>query len=311
MQVMRKNFSQYPLWVLIFLTLLATGTPVVAEKLPSLQQEAALFSLADLGPVDLSIKRAAVEVYVSPHPELYSFHRLLPQVWPQVQNFYARMGVILKMSQGQPKPGPLTPGKHLRLEALTHKEWLARTFKAFQVAPPFRLRFLAVCQDKYAFAHLHLAIIHLDYKRFQENVCSEEPGQAGNNLERLANLIIHELGHLFGLYHAHEFVNDPISDILPDGKTPNFMSHYLTHPGGLDFTDFQKRLVHSFLSGGKVYQQYRQVDFDPLRYLELIKLHNNYQEPSAKRSEYRTRSLAFGDNEDEDDEDDDDLRGDG
>ena len=64
------------------------------------------------------------------------------------------MGVILKMSQGQSKPGPLTPGKNLRLEALTHKAWIGRTFKAFQVAPPFRLRFLAVCQDKYAFAHL-------------------------------------------------------------------------------------------------------------------------------------------------------------
>ncbi len=291
---MRKNIFRRSFWGLVLLTLLGPGAPVQAGKMPSFQEEAALFSLADLGPVDLSIKRATVEVYVSPHPELNSFHRLFPQVWPRVQDFYARMGVILKMSQGQPQPGPLAPGKNLRLEALTHKAWIGRTFKAFQVAPPFRLRFLAVCQDKYAFAHLHLAIIHLDFKRFQEDVCSKRPGREADNLERLTNLIIHELGHLFGLYHAHEFVNDPISDFLPDGKTPNFMSHYLTHPGGLGFTNYQKRLVHSFLSGGKVYQQYRQVDYDPLRYLELLKLHNKYQEPPAKRSENRVRALALG-----------------
>jgi hypothetical protein len=40
--------------------------------------------------------------------------------------------------------------------------------------------------------------------------------------------------------------------------------------------------VHSYLSGGKVFQQYRYVNFDPLRYLELVKLHNNYQEPKGQ-----------------------------
>jgi hypothetical protein len=214
------------------------------------------------------------------------------------------MDVLLEMVPGKPEPGPLASGKRLRLEALTHKEWLGRTYKAFKVEPPFRLRFLAVCQDKYAFAHLHLSAIHLDFKRFQESVCGNRPGEAEQDVEKFTNLIIHELGHLFGLYHAHEFVNDLIPELLPDGKTPNFMSHYLTYPGGLGFVDFQKRLVHSFLSGGKVYQQYRQVDFDPLRYLELLKVHNNYQEPPPQKSEGRVRPLAFGDNEDEEDEED-------
>ena len=102
-----------------------------------------------------------------------------------------------------------------------------------------------------------------------------------NNPERLAHVIIHELGHLFGLYHAHEFINDPITEYLPDGKTPNFMSHYLGQPGQLGFVEFQRRLVHSYLGGEKVFKQYHQVDFDPLRYLELLKRHNNYQEPKS------------------------------
>jgi hypothetical protein len=263
---------------LLFLTLSVIGTRGrSAEPLPA-SKESSLFSMADLGPVDLSPKRVVVEVYASPHPDLSSFEVLFPQAWPLVQAFYTKMGVILEMLPGKSTPGALVPGKHLRLEALTHDEWLDRTFKAFQVEPPFRNRFLRVCQDKYAFAHLNLSTIHMDYKHIQKDIFSKRPRDAQNNPEKLANLIIHEMGHLFGLYHANEFVNDPIPEFLPDGKTPDFMSQNLAQPG-LGFVEFQKRLVHSYLSGGKVFEQYRYADFDPLRYLELLKRYNNYQEP--------------------------------
>lgn len=279
----KKIFSRLGVGLLFPAVLLAAAPLRSAETL-SYAQEAALFSLADLGQVDLTPKRVVVEIYASPNPELNSFQRLLPQAWSGVRNFYAQMGVLLDMVPGEPTPGKLEAGKRLRFEALTHKEWLAATFKAFQVAPPFRQRFLAVCQDKYAFAHLNLSTIHLDYRRFRDDICGAEPKQAKYSPERLANLIIHELGHLFGLYHAHEFTNDPVAEFLSDGKTPNFMSHYLVKPGGMGFVDFQKRLVHSFLSRGKVFQQYQQVDFDPLRYLELLKLHNRYQEPVSDKT---------------------------
>jgi hypothetical protein len=265
---------------LLFLTLSVIGTRVrSAEPLPP-SREAALFSLANLGPVDLTPKRVSVEVFASPHPQLSSFHLIFPQAWPHVQAFYAKMGVILEMLPGKAAPGDLAPGKHLRLEALTHDEWLDRTFRAFQVEPPFRSRFLRVCQDKYAFAHLNLSTIHMDFNHVQRDIFSKRPREAEYNPEKLANLIIHEMGHLFGLYHANEFVNDPVPETLPDGKTPDFMSQNLAQPS-LGFADFQKRLVHSYLSGGKVFQQYRYVDFDPLRYLELLKRYNSYQEPKS------------------------------
>jgi hypothetical protein len=263
---------------LIFLTLSVLGTRVRSAESPPPPKEAALFSLADLGPVDLSPKRVTLEIYASPKPELSSFHLFFPQAWPIVQSFYVKMGVILEMVPGKSAAGELAPGKRLRLEALTHEEWLDRTFQAFEVEPPFRSRFLRVCQDKYAFAHLNLSLIHMDYMHIQTDIFSKRPKEAHYNPERLANLIIHELGHLFGLYHANEFVNDPIPETLPDGKTPDFMSQNLAQPG-LGFVDFQKRLVHSYLSRGKVFQQYTYVDFDPLRYLELLKRYNNYQEP--------------------------------
>ncbi len=264
---------------LLFLSLSVMGAKVRSAEPQACSQEAALFSLADLSPLDLSTKHIVVEVYATPSPELNSFHRLFQEAWPSVVAFYEKMGIILDMVPGLPTPGNLAPAKHLRLEALTHEAWLDSTFKAFQVEPPFRRRFTAVCRDKYAFAHLNLSTIHLDFRHFEKDICSNGPKDAKYNPQKLANLMIHELGHLLGLYHANEFVNDPIPDFLPDGKTPDFMSQHLTQPQSLGFVEFQKRLAHSYLSGGKVFQQYRYVSFDPLRYLELVKLYNHYQEP--------------------------------
>ncbi len=283
-------------WLLVLILALSIAMPVRAEEadlnpeegsgLPP-QAEAALYTLNDPGPVDLSAKTVELEIYVAPQPELHPFLRLLPQVWPRVQGFYARLGVNLVQLPGQATPGELIPARRLRLEVLSRKEWLARSFRAFKVAPPFRFRFIKVCEGKFAYAHLPLSVIHFSYKRYQDALFSDEPGQEPHNARYLANLLIHELGHLMGLYHAHEFVNDPIPEYGPDGRTPNFMGHDLASKAELGFSDFQKLLVHSYLGQGKVFQQYRQVDFDPLRYLELIKRYNAYREPGSEtRSSY-------------------------
>jgi hypothetical protein len=75
--------------------------------------------------------------------------------------------------------------------------------------------------------------------------------------------------------------------------------------------DFQKRLVHSYLGGGKVFQQYRQVNFDALKYLELIKRYNGFQEspttksPKPGKISHRVTSdkiKTFDDDEDDDDD---------
>ncbi|OGP72428.1 MAG: hypothetical protein A2Y80_02900 [Deltaproteobacteria bacterium RBG_13_58_19] len=301
-----KNIRPGYFWLAFLLLGLALEVPVAAAADLSPTEEAALYSLADLGPVDLSPKTVQVEVFFSPAPEVRPFLRQWAWVWPKVQQFYARMGVNLVEVQNLGTPGPLAPAQRLRLEALSHTEWLARSFKAFKVDPPFRLRFLKVCENKYAFAHLPLSVVHISVKRFQEEVCSPEPGQERQNSQWLANLLIHELGHLLGLYHAHEFINDPIGEFLPDGKTPNFMSHNIACKGEMGFVEWQKRLVHSYLGHGKVFQQYRQVDFDPLEYLEMIKLHNGYREAKSERSEGRAfRSVALGDFDEEEDNEED------
>lgn len=302
---MAKHLCRMALVLILLLGLAATAP---ARDLTP-QEEVALFSYGDLGKVDLSPKQVELEVYVSPSPELAACRRMIAQVQEQVQQFYARLGVYLVYVPAGANPGPLAPARRLRVELLSDKEWLDKSFKAFEVAPPLRLRFLQVCRDKCAYSHVPLSVTHISFKRFEQAQLSADPKDESLNRNWLANLLIHELGHLLGLYHAHEFANDPIPVRLPDSdKTPNFMSQKIAFKKAMGFVEFQRLLIHSYLSKGKVYQQYQAVNFDPLRYLELVKAANNYREPLPKVAKMAQRvkkgaPKTFDDGDDDDDDD--------
>jgi len=312
---MKKSGWRRCLGLALLLLLAGVLSVTAAPSRPlDVREEAALFALSDLGPVDLVTKTVTVELFVAPDPELGDCRRMLAQVWEQVQQFYAKMGVNLIGVPGQAEPGPLVPGKRLRLELLADRQWLKQSFKAFDVAPPFQLRFLQVCLDKCAFAHLNLSTVHVSFKRFQKAEFSDDPKDANRNRHWLANLLIHELGHLLGLYHSFEFTNDPVATEARAAAQPNFMSHDIAFKTSLGFVEVQRRLIHSYLGGGKVFRQYQQVDFDPLRYLDLVKLHNGFKEsPPTKmgragKLSYRwppTPPRTFDDCDDEDEDDDD------
>jgi hypothetical protein len=303
------NFLAIRLVGAALLFVLAWVAPGSAGALTS-QEERVLFSLADLGPVDLSTKKVMVEVYVSPAPELADCRRMLPLAWQQVRAFYARLGVLLEEAPARSEPGPLAPARRLRVELLPDKEWLNRSYKAFNVAFPFQLRFLQVCRDKCAFAHLNQSTVHISFPRFKKAQLGGRAGEAGVNHGWLANLLAHELGHLFGLYHAYEFVNDPVALGLTDNGAPNFMGQNIEYEASLGFGEFQKRLVHSYLSGGKVFRQYQQVNFDTLRYLEQVKAANGFREPLSRVAKVaggvkkKGKAKTFDGSDDDDDDDD-------
>ena len=121
MRPVKANF----IWgvALVLVLVLGSAGMVPARSLDS-REEAALFSLSDLGPVDLSPKTVTVEVYVAPEPELADCRRMLALVWEQVAQFYARMGVNLVQAPGQAQPGALAPAKRLRIELLADRQWL-------------------------------------------------------------------------------------------------------------------------------------------------------------------------------------------
>jgi len=294
----------------VLILVLGLGWPARGSEARQLtpREEAALFSLADLGPVDLSVKTVTVEVYVSPDSQLNDCRRMLAQAWNQVQQFYAQMGVNLVYYPGKAAPGPLAPSQRLRVELLADKEWLDKSYQAFNVAPPFRLRFLQVCLNKCAFAHLPLSVVHISFKRFKDSEFSTDPREAHLNKNWLANLLTHELGHLLGLYHVHEFTDDPVATAPRERRVPNFMGQKIAFKPSLGATEVQRRLIHSYLSRGKVFQQYQQVNFDPLRYLELVKLHNNFHEPlpkvakMAQKVKKQGKARTFDDDDDEDDD---------
>ncbi len=304
----RKSIMARHFWGVALILVLVLGAAAAAPARDlTPQEEAALFSYGDLGKVDLSPKQVELEVYVSPSPELAACWRMIAQVQDQVQQFYARLGVYLVYVPAGPKPGPLTPAQRLRVELLSDKEWLDKSFRAFDVAPPLRLRFLQVCRDKCAYSHLPLSTVHVSFKRFEQAQFSADPKDESLNRNWLANLLVHELGHLMGLYHAHEFANDPIPVRLSD-RTPNFMSQKIAFKKAMGFVEFQRLLIHSYLGKGKVYQQYQAVNFDPLRYLELVKAANNYREPLPKVNKMAQRvkkgnPKTFDDDDDNDDDD--------
>lgn len=311
MEEMKSAVTKKFKGAILLLSLVFLGAWAVAAPARDLSpaEESSLFSFSDLGAVDLSPKTVTVEVYAAPDPELADCRRALPLAWEQVQQFYARLGVNLVQAPAAPEPGPLAPGQRLRIELLPDKQWLNRSFKAFDVAPPFRLRFLQVCKNKCAFAHLPLSVVHISFKRFQDAEPDQDCREVGPNRNWLANLLIHELGHLMGLYHVNEFTNDPVATGATDAAVTNFMGPDIAFKPRLGFVEFQRRLIHSYLGGGKVFQQYQQVNFDPLRYLELVKQYNGFKEPApAKASKMAQRvkkkkikTFDGSDNEEDDD----------
>ena len=92
-----------------------------------------------------------------------------------------------------------------------------------------------------------------------------------SNSDRMSVVLIHELGHLFGLAHSTYFVDDHIPNLVDD--QPNCMKAIRTYSDptqGCTITELQRRIMHSFVSKGQVYQAHQAVEFSPFKYNLLV-----------------------------------------
>ena len=92
-----------------------------------------------------------------------------------------------------------------------------------------------------------------------------------------ASLIVHEIGHLAGLWHSFQYANDKIEDQI-NGKT-NVMSYEMPGEGrfGFDMTPEQIQQMQDYFKGGKTYQRLQRHDFDFKEFTDEIARERGYK----------------------------------
>jgi len=109
--------------------------------------------------------------------------------------------------------------------------------------------------------------------------CRRDLEDAEKKLTRnAAKRLVHEIGHIAGLWHSHEWRNDGIEDMV--NGVPNVMSYndaVLKGRYGFDMAESQKAHMRAYFEGGKPFQDMKRCGFDFVRYLDEIKRQRNYK----------------------------------
>lgn len=91
--------------------------------------------------------------------------------------------------------------------------------------------------------------------------------------------IVHEIGHLFGLWHTHQYINDPFEDFVRDGM-PNLMSYQEVGEGKYGFALDKGQVEHirDYLNGGRTFQEFRDSGFNLNEYFAKKAEENGWEE---------------------------------
>lgn len=105
-------------------------------------------------------------------------------------------------------------------------------------------------------------------------------GRDPYEVKKEALKLVHEIGHLAGLYHPTDFPNTKIPKEV-DGRT-NVMCRLLP-PSlggkyGFDLTEEQLETVESYFSKGKQFQIFKENNFNTFSYLDHVEESEGYQE---------------------------------
>ncbi|MBW2995001.1 twin-arginine translocation signal domain-containing protein [Candidatus Woesearchaeota archaeon] len=97
-------------------------------------------------------------------------------------------------------------------------------------------------------------------------------------IRNAAKRLVHEIGHIAGLWHSHEWRNDGIDDMV--NGVPNVMSYndaVLKGRYGFDMAESQKAHMRAYFEGGKPFQDMKRHGFNLVSYLDEIKRQRNYK----------------------------------
>jgi len=241
-------------------------------------KERVLVSLEDITrDVRITSKRLVVEVCVSSSKKYLKYYQdNIQEILEIVKRFYQRMKVNLDIRiVNQVSYFKLKPAEYLAVEILPLDEWTERNCQLFGLKSKFQkdwfcLKAMAIS----GIAHLKESIALICVNPLYE-LCRIFMDKTTRNKLKAAN-IIHELGHLMGLFHSH-YLKSPVSD--QSNQVPNFMSSKEfcldkateEFPEGIAFDEYQVKLIHSYLEKGRVYQLLKSANFSMVEYIKMIK----------------------------------------
>jgi predicted Zn-dependent protease len=114
--------------------------------------------------------------------------------------------------------------------------------------------------------------------------CNEFTGFFGPRNKAILNAktIVHEIGHLAGLWHTFQYVNDDLEDRLPDQAT-NVMSYKMpllvrNRKYGFDMTEEQVKQMQDYFKGGETYKRLEEHGFEIADFIKTIAKERGYKE---------------------------------
>lgn len=238
---MTKEFSRRKFLKLFLLSMMGLKCAATGNLKNELKTD--LFKLDNLEK-DFSRKKVDVDVYIDNEILLDYYKNDISGMMYYVKDFYDKVNVGLDINiVSELNKSLLKPAEHIGIEMLPFDKFYWKNVRRGEYPNNVMLSL--------GFAYINESIISI---RDCEYIDDETKIQT----------IIHELEHMFGLFHPHKFKNN------------------LGENDDKDLSYSQKSIIHSYLGKGEIYQQLKNINFDFDKYTELMRKsmitnnHNNY-----------------------------------